>query len=506
MRNYLSYLMAMGVCFLIHTSCTSPAATKHTAIIKNKDQAKLPASKPSETFRLAAFTREPETANPTFKRLRTQPVEPQPVIPEITDLEKLGALLAKYNPETEVFTIDPTEPSSVTSTNGTQVFFQESAFKDEQGNVVSEPVTIELKVCDNQLAFLANNLVTETSDGKLLESGGMIHIQALLNDQKLVLDPEKEAIVLFPKFGTNLDMQSFSGVMDGDLVKWNLHTPAPEVLEEPVVAAEISAKKDKSLHLRIHEFTAKLNEKDVNWMMENTDQSLLDWLEEQDINGTKLQSWLALPGRKIQTKLHLNRKGRIKLMESDLVAHEDILDELQRLFDKAPALDIKTMSAFYNQTSLFLSFTGKKGVSEDKIRNRVKRKYGKFKAELVDDFTAKELNNYILEVNQLGWHNCDHFKESDQKEDILVKGDQKKPVKVILVFDKFQAQLAGKQTLQGWKFEDIPLDQSVRVIAFSFDGDKPLMANQTVQLTTKELTISEFKPFSYNELEMAMKN
>lgn len=504
MRNYLSYLLITGGCVFMHVSCTSPAVKKHPAVLKHANQATVSTPKPTETVRLAAFTREPETADPLFKRLRTQPVAPQLVHSEKSDLEKLETLLAKYNPETEVFTIDPTEAASITSDNGTQVFFQESAFKDEQGNVISEPVTIELKVCDNQLAFLANNLVTETSDGKLLESGGMIFIQAFQNHQKLVLDPEKEALVLFPKSGTNLDMQSFSGVTDGELVKWNLHTPA--IPEEPVSDVKVTAKKDKSLHLRIHEFTAKLNEKDVNWMMENTDQSLLDWLEEQDINGTKLQSWLDLPGRKIQTKLHLNRKGKITLMESDLVAHEDILDELQRLFDKAPALDNKTMSEYYNKTSLFLSFTGKKGVPEDKIRERVKRKYGKFKAELVDDFTAKELDNYILEINQLGWHNCDHFKESDQKEDILVKGDRQKPVKVILVFDKFQAQLAGKQTLQGWKFENIPLDATVRVIAFSFNGDQPLMANQTVQIKNKELTIGEFKPFSYNELELAMKN
>lgn len=508
MRNYLSYLMAVGAFFLMHTSCTSPAVQKNTAIVKTEDQAELSPAKPAEAVHSAPTTRhpEPERGITSWKQIRVQPAENQVVISETSDLEKLHSLLRKYDPPTELFSIDPTAPSSITSANGTQVYFQETAFKDEQGNRVTEPVTIELKVCDNQLAFLANNLVTETHDGKFLISGGMIHIEALLNGQKLVLDPEKEAIVLFPKFGTNLNMQSFNGVLDGDFVKWELHSPSePEEFEEPISDAGNTAKKDKSLHLRIHEFTAKLNEKEVHWMMENTDKSLLDWLEEQDINGSKLQAWLTSPGHKIQTKLAVNRKGKIRLMESDLVAHEDILDELQRLFDQAPPLNTKSMSDFYNRTNLFLSFTGKKGVSEDKIRSRVKRKYGDFKADLVDDFTTKELDNYILEINQLGWHNCDNFKESDKKEDILVKSDHQKPVKVLLVFDDVKSQLAGKQTLQGWKFDDIPLDMTVRIIAFSFNGDQPLMANQTLKLTDKQLLINDFKPFSYNDLELAMK-
>ena len=86
-----------------------------------------------------------------------------------------------------------------------------------------------------------------------------------------------------------------------------------------------------------------------------------------------------------------------------------------------------------------------------------------------------------------------------------MKGDQQKPVKVLLVFDAFNSQLTGRQSIQGSKFEDIPLDMKVRVIAFSFDGDQPLMANQIVMLTEKELTIGGFKPFSYDELELEFK-
>ena len=419
MRNYLYYRLLMGTAFFCMLSSCSSSGNKTALAVtpENHFISIEPAAKPEKSIRLAPTTRSPEptTGRSFAQKFQTPLIE----VSEEENLKKLDKLFAKYDPPTEEFVIDPTTACSITSENGTQIYLQELSFKNEQGEIINEPITIQLKVCDNALAFLANNLVTETHDGRLLESGGMLHIAALLKDQKLVLDPGKEALVLFPKFGTDIPaMQSFYGVPDGDLVKWELNTlAAQESFEEPLAEALITIKKDKNLHLRIHEFTAKLNDRDVHWIMENRDKSLLDWLEEQDINGTKLQSWLSSPGRKIQTKLALNRKGKIKLMESDLVAHEAILDELQRLFDKAPALEIKSMSDFYNQTTLFLSFTGKKGVAEadDKIRNRVKRKYGNFKADLVDNFDEKELNNYILEINQLGWHNCDHFKEAEKK-------------------------------------------------------------------------------------------
>ena len=507
MRNYfyLSLLFFLAISGLL-SSCSSPATKRQKAIIRSNAISGTSQPKEKETLRLAPTTRYPETetGGASYPKFRTQYIEPS----EEENLQKLTALLVKYNPETEEFTIDPTKATSITSSNGTQIYFQKLAFKDDTGNIIKDPVTIQLKVCDNPLAFLANNLVTETSDGRLLESGGMLHIEAFLNEQKLVLDSEKEAIVLFPKFGSNIpEMQSFRGVNDGDLVKWELSNFSEE-LKQTGTNTESVSKKNQNLHLRIYKFTAGLNEEKVDWIMKDTDESLLDWLESQDIRGSALESFLSIPERMIQTKVQVTKKGKLILTQLNSNDHGDLIYELQKLFDDAPELDIESMSNYFDQSELVVSFIGQTGESKDQIRSRVKRKYGRFKEELISDFSSLELTNYILEVNQLGWHNCDKFIQMKNPAEILVKNSfDLSPIKVLLIFDKQNSQAEGKRTNNDWEFLKIPLGSHIRILAFAFKGDQPFMVNHKIKITNKEQILPplEFKPFSYSELELALK-
>ncbi len=497
MRNCLLFAaLALFTLLFGLNSCTSSPDEKH---VKSTMQAKQPVSEPEITETtpakpksFAPTTRHPEPAGSwsSLQNLRASFTSNA----EETNTEKLQRFFARYLPKEELFQIDPKEQTILMTENGTKIAFLDSAFLDDQGNTITTPITIHVKVYNDPLAFLAGNLTTQTADNQLLETGGMIDLRATLDQSDLQIDPEKPAVICFPVSEPKLDgMQTFYGFQTPEgTIRWNLADPKPVA--------------QKKFHLRVYQFTGGLNEAKVDWIIKGTDESLLDWIESQNIEGSELESFLSKHGNQIQTKMEIDRKGKIILTRVNTNENGTLIYELQNLFDKAPELDMESMTDYFDKTEYFISFVGQFAQSTDKIGSRVIRKYGKFKEEIIREFSSAELSGYILEVNQLGRINCDKFSERKEMGDILVKSETpEKAVKVLLVFENFRSQAEGKLTANGWQFDNLPVNTNARIVAFSFNGEQPLMANQKVKIRKGEFSMPEFLPFTYQELELALK-
>ncbi len=495
MRNCLLF-SALGL-FTVFSGLTSCSSSPSENTAKSDIQVKQVNPEPETTenssvksTRFAPTTRYPEPANKWSSVYAFQ----TPADERETDTEKLKLLLARYEPKTELFRIDPKAENLLTTENGTKIAFLDSAFLDDRGNLIVDSITIRVKVYNDQLAFLAGNLTTQTTDDQLLETGGMLDLRAIFEQKELQLNPGKPAVISFPVSGPKLDgMQTFYGSQSPEgTTKWNV--------------ADLKSAAPEKFHLRVYQFTGGLNEVGVDWILEDTDESLLDWLEDQDIGGSELEAFLSKPGHQIQTKMEVDQKGKLILTRLNNNDDGALIYELQSLFDKAPRLNRESMSAYVGQVEYFISFTGTFKQSADKIRSRVVRKYGKFKNEILDNPEVEELNNYVLEINQLGTINCDKFSDKKQTGEVLVKSESPdKVIKTLLVFDKFRSQAEGRQTEKGWQFSNLPLNTHARIIAFSSDGKQIFMANQKVQVKNGEFIMPEFHPFTYKELELAFR-
>lgn len=101
----------------------------------------------------------------------------------------------------QYFTIAPTEPKQIEGKKGTQVSIPEGAFVHQDGSPVKEAVTFKMREFYSKSDFLLAGLTTH-SEGQILESGGMLYLEAYSEGKKLKLAEGKTLEVALPKRNT----------------------------------------------------------------------------------------------------------------------------------------------------------------------------------------------------------------------------------------------------------------------------------------------------------------
>jgi hypothetical protein len=130
---------------------------------------------------------------------------------------------AKWRSKQKNFTIDPNNLGSIEGKEGTHLDFSTALFVYEDGTPVTEPFTLSLEEYYQKAAMIKANLST-TSDGRQLETGGMINLRASNARGPIRLAEGSSYTIGFPKNGTNKnDFKLFYGEWrDDDLVNWKL--------------------------------------------------------------------------------------------------------------------------------------------------------------------------------------------------------------------------------------------------------------------------------------------
>lgn len=123
------------------------------------------------------------------------------------------------NIESQTFTINHESDTVLKGSNGTLLKIYKNSFQDCKGNIVQGKVELELKeiVSENDLIFSG---LTTTSNGKLLETAGMIYINVTQNGRKLCLDDPARIGVVIPARQINRKMKVFNGTLLNDTINW----------------------------------------------------------------------------------------------------------------------------------------------------------------------------------------------------------------------------------------------------------------------------------------------
>ncbi len=126
--------------------------------------------------------------------------------------------------EEQYFTIPNNQSFLITARNGSEVTIPKDAFVDKNGRPVNNK-NVEISI-DEALSAkdgLLQMLTTQTTDGEMLESGGMIKINASLNNEPLQLREGKQVKVSLPSETMVDDMSVFTGQRDADgVMKWEI--------------------------------------------------------------------------------------------------------------------------------------------------------------------------------------------------------------------------------------------------------------------------------------------
>lgn len=113
----------------------------------------------------------------------------------------------------EFFTIDPKEDNIVEGAQGSIVFIPQGALLDKNGNPAKGEVKIELAEALTIEDMVTSNLTT-TSNGKLLQTGGMLYLNATANGEPLHIDTTKPLRIEIPTDTKIEGMQAYRGIRD----------------------------------------------------------------------------------------------------------------------------------------------------------------------------------------------------------------------------------------------------------------------------------------------------
>ena len=155
--------------------------------------------------------------------------------------------------------IDNTRDTLIFGSKGTVLFFEKESFQLPDGTAPSGKISILLKECYSNSDIVRENLAT-TSDGKLLETKGMINVTAFSNTQALRLKKGEKFIIHFPKDSSDRKKQMnlfYGNANTSGAVNWKLDSE----LSRPVAPSSTLKRLDTSDSLGNENYNKKFSKK-----------------------------------------------------------------------------------------------------------------------------------------------------------------------------------------------------------------------------------------------------
>lgn len=161
-----------------------------------------------------------------------------------SDTDRLDTTL-KFHPNdpfqetmvtSQTFDIDTKNDNVVEGKNGTILVMPKGCFKNSKGETVTDNVKVELAEALSLDQMLLSNLTT-TSKGKLLETDGMIYLNATSNGEQLTIDKDNPVYIEIPTDKRKPGMMAYKGVRDEN---GNMDWIEPKELKKFLVPVDIN--------------------------------------------------------------------------------------------------------------------------------------------------------------------------------------------------------------------------------------------------------------------------
>lgn len=135
----------------------------------------------------------------------------------------------KFEKQAQIFSFAPNKDTTLYCAEGTIIKISANSFVSKKTGKVM-PGSIRFSVTEfYKLSDIALSGLSTTSNGDLLETGGMIHVTATANGVELKLKQGKSIEISFPTEQKKKDMQLFSGSWQNEnLMNWTIQSPPVE--------------------------------------------------------------------------------------------------------------------------------------------------------------------------------------------------------------------------------------------------------------------------------------
>lgn len=194
-------------------------------------------------------------------------------------IDSLGDVLSAVSAPEQKITIDPAKDNLIKGEKGTNVFIPANAFVLKDGSLPGGKVIVTLRECYSVSDFIGQSLST-ISDGSLLETGGMINIQASTDDKEVEISKTKSIVIAFPNKDTTARMETFYGSRtDSGSMNW---IPAFGRSEGSDASAIDSTLTDSSMYetkVAACGYVNILSNDGVDWRLKHKDSTIFLYVE-----------------------------------------------------------------------------------------------------------------------------------------------------------------------------------------------------------------------------------
>ena len=403
---------------------------------------------------------------------------------------------------TSTYTIDSKRDTTIFGEQGTRIFICANSFRFED-NSIKDSITIELKEFYKMSDIAISNLST-TSEGKLIETGGMIYINVSSNGKTLELMDDKKIVVHFPK---NHDDYRNMNLFYADNQATN--EEVPNWIIDTVDLVKSTVRINTYGYTCPHDIedddTWSFDFKPLNYSDSGYFWNPLDFYVNQfeftkeaideinnysgflSINFT-LTKGGAISNPKVNADISNATKQEILNFTNNLPKFIPYTDKNKIIYDLESSFSISggILIPLYKSDEDYIS-------SFDK-------KYAQYESSPIKSMNDAELNYYIFSVAKLGWINCDRFVETDELIDVVIKTPADPNTKIKMVFSDIDGVMNAVQSEGFYKISNVPKNKVVTVIGMK--NNKGQFSTSVKKITTSETSINSltFEKTTLSEL------
>ncbi len=412
--------------------------------------------------------------------------------------------------KSSVFLIDPTTSQTITGPEGTVIIFRENSFVDKNGNRITADVKINLLECYDIAAMIGSKLST-TSNGKLLETAGMVDIQASSNGQEVFLAEDVRYDIQFPKKEEKEGFKLFYGQRNAQgQINW-IEDPAASTTASTTPSAPSTATtavdNPDNCFIQINKSNFRRNNKVAemdyfNWTLADGS-SFRNYFTANFNPPLEMVDEFCALKYACEVTIKLDEQSRVKHSHINHSATAKWDQVILNFVDNLPPLDVRRYMEKYDEDhAIILRFGNKITQDESHELAKIEKSFKVNEDEEVTSAKKEALSYYCFASAKLGWINCDRYiEESSERGSFFVSCPNSQDTEMYIALKKYDGLLVGSPTNGGFHFNDVPRNLQIKIIAVTAANAQPGLATKASNTKTKGEKIDTFKPFTLVKLK-----
>lgn len=383
-----------------------------------------------------------------------------------------SSLFLRENIPNQIFKIKGTTKSVLSSKGGVKITIPKDAFINSSGNLVKGNIKIVFKEVLTVTDMVLGNLTT-TTNGKFLESGGMIYIDASANGKPLKLAKNKAVEFNVPTKNRKEGMMIFEGEEIGKSINW--------VRPKPI---------DKKM-----DTLPKYSSKDTFWRSSK----LISGLKKDNF----VMAYKVLNKQKIASNKYFKTIEKLYLESIKKIGktNNSIYDTVVHI--GLAKIQLKTFSSYIN-----LLTTKKEELDKaDRIKGS--------NSHIYDDKI-----NYIFQAKKIGWTNIDRLLTDKRTErvDFITKINsttlEPDEIYISIAFPNLNMYIPGYQKMDGtfsfthgdYENPKFPIGETAIILATGYRRNVAYYALKKVVIAKEQTVSLQLQETTKDQLKQTLKD